>query len=117
MKIFIVFGTRTEVIKLAPVIFNLKDSFDVRVVSTGQHLELTQSMVDFFRLRPHYSFGCMTEKPDLEILHECIQKELRIAVDKEDPDLIIVQGDTLTSYAATFVGFMLKKPVFHIEAG
>ncbi|GAB4538459.1 MAG: UDP-N-acetylglucosamine 2-epimerase (non-hydrolyzing) [Thermodesulfovibrionia bacterium] len=117
MKIFIVFGTRPEVIKLAPVVFSLKERFDVRVVSTGQHLELTQQVINFFRLRPHYSFGCMTEKPDLEILHECIQKEMRIAIDKEEPDLIIVQGDTLTTYAAAFVGFMLKKPVFHVEAG
>lgn len=117
MKIFIVVGTRPEVIKLAPVVYSLRDQFDVRLISTGQHLELTQQVINFFRLRPHYSFGCMTEKPDLEILHGCIQKEMRIAIDKEDPDLIIVQGDTLTTYAAAFVGFMLKKPVFHIEAG
>lgn len=117
MKIFIVVGTRPEVIKLAPVIYSLRERFDVRLISTGQHLELTQQVINFFRLRPHYSFGCMTEKPDLEILHECIQKEMRIAIDKEDPDLIIVQGDTLTTYAAAFVGFMLKKPIFHIEAG
>ncbi|MFN3479039.1 MAG: non-hydrolyzing UDP-N-acetylglucosamine 2-epimerase [Thermodesulfovibrionales bacterium] len=117
MKIFIVFGTRPEAIKLAPVIYRLRNKFDVKVVSTGQHLELTHQVIDFFRLKPDYSFGCMTDKPDLEKLYECIQKEMRIAIDKEDPDLIIVQGDTLTAYAAAFVGFMLKKPVFHVEAG
>lgn len=117
MKIFIVFGTRPEAIKLAPVIYSLRDRFDVRIISTGQHLEMVQQVIDFFRLMPDYSFGCMTDKPDLEKLHECIQKEMRTVVDYEDPDLIIVQGDTLTTYAAAFVGFMLKIPVFHVEAG
>ncbi|GAB4406522.1 MAG: UDP-N-acetylglucosamine 2-epimerase (non-hydrolyzing) [Thermodesulfovibrionales bacterium] len=117
MKIFIVFGTRPEAIKLAPVIYSLRGRFDVRIISTGQHLDMTHQVIDFFRLRPDYSFGCMTERPDLEKLHECIQKEMMIAIDNENPDLIIVQGDTLTTYAAAFVGFMLKKPVFHVEAG
>ncbi len=117
MKVFIVFGTRPEAIKLAPVIYSLRERFDVRIISTGQHLDMVHQVTDFFRLIPDYSFGCMTEKPDLEKLHECIQKEMRIAIDSEDPDLIIVQGDTLTTYAAAFVGFMLKKPVFHVEAG
>jgi len=117
VKIFIVFGTRPEAIKLAPVVYSLRERFAVRVISTGQHLDMTHQVTDFFRLSPDYSFGCMAERPDLEKLHECIQKEMRIAIDNEDPDLIIVQGDTLTTYAAAFVGFMLKKPVFHVEAG
>lgn len=117
MKIFIVFGTRPEAIKLAPVIYSLRERFAVRIISTGQHLDMTHQVTDFFRLNPDYNFGCMVERPDLEKLHECIQKKMRIAIDNEDPDLIIVQGDTLTTYAAAFVGFMLKKPVFHVEAG
>jgi len=117
MKIFIVFGTRPEAIKMAPVIYKLRDKFDVRLISTGQHLEMTNQVIDFFQLRPDYSFGCMTEKPDLKKLYECIQKKMSKAIDKEAPDLIIVQGDTLTAYASAFVGFMHKKPVFHIEAG
>jgi UDP-N-acetylglucosamine 2-epimerase (non-hydrolysing) len=117
MKIFIVFGTRPEAIKLAPLIHELKKSFDVRVVSSGQHLELTEQVIDFFSLRPNYMFGCMTKKPDLEKLYMCIAMNIRGLIDHEDPDLIIVQGDTLTSFATAFVGFLLKKPVFHLEAG
>lgn len=85
MKIFIVFGTRPEAIKLAPVIYSLRERFAVRVISTGQHLDMTHQVTDFFRLSPDYHFGCMTERPDLEKLHECIQKEMRIAIDNEDP--------------------------------
>ncbi|MEE8329846.1 MAG: UDP-N-acetylglucosamine 2-epimerase (non-hydrolyzing) [Thermodesulfovibrionia bacterium] len=117
MKIFIVFGTRPEAIKLVPLIYALKDSFTLKVVSSGQHSELLKQVIDFFRIKTDYSFGCMTEKPDLERLYECIHREMRKAIDKENPDLIIVQGDTFTSYSAAFVGFMLKKPVFHLEAG
>lgn len=117
MKIFIIFGTRPEAIKLAPLINVLRDKFTVRIISTGQHREMVRQVTDFFQLKPDYTFGCMTERPDLEKLHECIQKEIRMAIDTEGPDLIIVQGDTLTTFAAAFVGFMLKKPVFHVEAG
>jgi UDP-N-acetylglucosamine 2-epimerase (non-hydrolysing) len=117
MKIFIVFGTRPEAIKLAPLIHRLQKSFDVRVVSSGQHLELTEQVIEFLRLRPSYTFGCMTKKPDIEKLYMCIAMNIRGLIDHEDPDLIIVQGDTLTAFATAFVGFLLKKPVFHLEAG
>lgn len=117
MKIAIIFGTRPEVIKFAPLITLLKDRFDVKIVSSGQHLELTNQMIDFFKIKTDYSFGCMTDEPDLEALFECIEENLIRVFDIESPDLLIVQGDTLTTYAAAFVAFMLKKPVFHLEAG
>jgi len=117
MKIFIVFGTRPEAIKLAPVIYKLKDHFDLRVISSGQHLELLRQVTEFYKLNPNYSFGCMHNGQDLEELYKCIHRKMRIAIDLEDPDLIIVQGDTFTTYSAAFVGSMLKKPVFHVEAG
>lgn len=117
MKIFIVFGTRPEAIKLAPLIYRLRGTFSVTTVSSGQHSELLQQVIDFFKIQPHYSFGCMVHKPGLEHLYECIHRGMRKAIDREEPDLIIVQGDTFSSYAAGFVGFMFKKPVFHVEAG
>jgi len=113
MKIFIVFGTRPEAIKLAPVIFKLRDHFDLRVISSGQHRQVTE----FYGLNPNYTFGCMLNGQDLEELYKCIHRKMRIAIDTEDPDLIIVQGDTFTTYSAAFVGSMLKKPVCHVEAG
>jgi UDP-N-acetylglucosamine 2-epimerase (non-hydrolysing) len=117
MKIFIVFGTRPEAIKLAPLIYKLRDSNNLRVVSSGQHLELLNQVIDFYKLQPDYSFGCLMDGQDLEGLYKCIHRKMRIAIDTEDPDVIIVQGDTFTTYSAAFVGSMLKKPVFHVEAG
>jgi UDP-N-acetylglucosamine 2-epimerase (non-hydrolysing) len=117
MKIFIVFGTRPEAIKLAPLIYKLKPYNNLRVVSSGQHLELLNQVIDFYKIQPDYSFGCMMDGQDLEGLYKCIHRKMRIAIDTEDPDLIIVQGDTFTTYSAAFVGGMLKKPVFHVEAG
>lgn len=117
MKIFIVFGTRPEAIKLAPVVYKLRDHFNLRVVSSGQHLELLNQAIDFYKIKPDYSFGCMMDGQDLEELYKCIHRKMRIAIDLEDPDLIIVQGDTFTTYSAAFVGSMLKKPVCHVEAG
>lgn len=117
MKILIVYGTRPELIKLAPVIYALKDNHVLRIMSTGQHMELVQQVLDFFRIRPDFSFDCMTGIPDLPHLYECIVNKARLIIEKEAPDLIMVQGDTLTTYAVAFVGFLTKKPVFHIEAG
>lgn len=117
MKIFIVFGTRPEAIKLAPLIYKLSAQNNMCVVSSGQHLELLNQVLDFYKIKPDYSFGCMMDGQDLEELYKCIHRKMRIAIDMEDPDLIIVQGDTFTTYSAAFVGSMLKKPVFHIEAG
>lgn len=117
MKIFIVFGTRPEAIKLAPLIYRLRDNFTVQLVSSGQHSELLQQAIDFFKIHPNYSFGCMTKQGELERLYECIHRQMRAAIEMEKPDLIIVQGDTFSAYSASFVGFMLKKPVFHVEAG
>jgi UDP-N-acetylglucosamine 2-epimerase len=117
MKIFIVFGTRPEAIKLAPLINKLREYNNLRVVSSGQHLELLNQVIDFYKIQPDYSFGCLMDGQDLEGLYKCIHRKMRIAIDTEDPDLIIVQGDTFTTYSAAFVGSMLKKPVFHVEAG
>jgi UDP-N-acetylglucosamine 2-epimerase (non-hydrolysing) len=117
MKIFIVFGTRPEAIKLAPLIYKLREYNNLRVVSSGQHLELLNQVIDFYKIQPDYSFGCMMDGQDLEGLYKCIHRKMRIAIDTENPDLIIVQGDTFTTYSAAFVGSMLKKPVFHVEAG
>lgn len=117
MKIFIVFGTRPEAIKFAPLIYTLKDTFVVRVISSGQHSELLKQVTDFFKIKLDYSFGCITETGNLEHLYECIHREMRKAIERENPDLIFVQGDTFTTYSASFVGFMFKIPVFHLEAG
>jgi UDP-N-acetylglucosamine 2-epimerase (non-hydrolysing) len=119
LKIFVVFGTRPEAIKFAPLIYRLKERFSIRIISSGQHSELLTQALEFFNITPDYSFGCMSKNAglDLENLYECIHREMRVAIDKEDPDLIFVHGDTFSTYSACFVGYLLKKPVFHLEAG
>lgn len=117
MKIMIVFGTRPEAIKLCPLIHLLKNKFDVKVLSSGQHIELTNQAVDFLGIKPDYNLFCMSDKPDLETVFETITRIMKLVMYKENPDLVIVQGDTLTAFSGAFLGFMTKKPVLHIEAG
>jgi UDP-N-acetylglucosamine 2-epimerase len=115
MKIAVVFGTRPEAIKLAPLIYKLRNNHQLIVVSTGQHNELLTQVLDFFRIVPDYNFACMS--PQLLSLNNCILKNIADIILNEDPDLFIVQGDTLTTYATAFASFLHKKPVFHVEAG
>jgi UDP-N-acetylglucosamine 2-epimerase (non-hydrolysing) len=117
MKIMIVFGTRPEAIKLCPLIHLLKDKVDVKVLSSGQHIELTNQAIDFLGIKLDYNLFCMSEKPDLETVFETIIRTMKVVMYKENPDLVIVQGDTLTAFSGAFLGFMTKKPVLHIEAG
>ncbi|MBI5043027.1 MAG: UDP-N-acetylglucosamine 2-epimerase [Nitrospirae bacterium] len=117
MKILVIFGTRPEAIKLAPLIHRLKTSFDVKVLSSGQHIELIGQVIDFFKIKPDYNFACMKDKPDLESLYECTLSTMKTVIHQENPDAIIVQGDTITTFSGAFLGFMLKKPVLHVEAG
>jgi len=117
VKILIVFGTRPEIIKLAPVIHALKGSFDVKTLHTGQHVELAEDMIEFFRLKPDYNAECVLLAPDMEGIYECVDESITLSIHHENPDLVILQGDTYTAYAAAFAAFMLKKPVLHIEAG
>lgn len=117
MKIFIVYGTRPEAIKLLPVINKLSGHFNVKVVSTGQHLELLNCVVKRLKIEPDCEFGCMIDLPDLHRLSSCIQERMKEVIDIENPDLIIVQGDTLTAFATALTAYFRKKPLFHVEAG
>jgi len=117
MKIAIIFGTRPEAIKLAPVIYALKNHFDLKVISSGQHVELLKSILNFFQIKPHYSFHCMHKRPDLGTLTARINMEIARVLKREKIDAIIVQGDTMTTYSGAFQGFLNQIPVFHVEAG
>ena len=117
MKVFVVFGTRPEAIKLAPVVHKLKGHFDVKVVSSGQHEELLAKAIKLFRIEPDFELDCMKDMPDLDQLNCSIHEKMKKLMDAENPDLTIVQGDTLTTYTTSFVSFLHKKPVFHVEAG
>jgi UDP-N-acetylglucosamine 2-epimerase len=117
MKIAIIFGTRPEAIKLAPVIYSLQNYFELNVISSGQHVELLESILNFFRIKPHYNFHCMNKKPDLGTLTARINMDIAKVLKQEKINAIIVQGDTMTTYSGAFQGFLNQIPVFHVEAG
>ncbi|WP_297454914.1 UDP-N-acetylglucosamine 2-epimerase (non-hydrolyzing) [Persephonella sp.] len=118
MKIAVVFGTRPEAIKLAPVIKQLKEKFETVVINSGQHHNLVQQIVDFFHIDVDYDLRAyVTKDRTLPQLSSMLIENLDRVYSEVSPDFIIVQGDTMTTFTAAFVGFLHKKPVAHVEAG
>jgi UDP-N-acetylglucosamine 2-epimerase (non-hydrolysing) len=115
-----VVGTRPEAIKMAPVVHALREhdpEIETRVVFTGQHTELVDSVLDVLELAPDYDLGIMREGQTLyDVVHAALHG-LRDVVREADPDLILVQGDTATVFVAALVGFFEGVGVGHVEAG
>jgi len=119
VKTLTIFGTRPEVIKLAPVIFQLDASphFDSVLVSTGQHREMLQQAMAQFGIEPDFNLDIM--KPG-QALSDITVESLRGTeqlIAEEEPDLVIVQGDTTTAFAGCLAAFYQQKSVAHVEAG
>ncbi len=117
-KILVAFGTRPEIIKLAPVIHSLNASgFQVVTVHTGQHDELATEMLQLFNIEPTYNLRAMRPNQDLFELTSFLLPQLKETYLAEKPDAVIVQGDTSSSYLSALAAFYLKIPVYHVEAG
>jgi len=118
-KIFFVFGTRPEVIKIYPVfkLFNDDPAYDAHLVSSGQQKELSRQMLDFFGLKPHINLDIMVPEQTLSYITIRILDEMEKIINENKPDLIFVQGDTSTAFIAGLAGFYHKIPIAHIEAG
>jgi len=117
-KIIIGFGTRPEVIKLAPVVKALElEGFNAVTVHTGQHDELASDMLQLFGIQPSYDLKAMRPNQDLFELTSFLLPELKRVYSLERPDAVIVQGDTTSSYLSALAAFYLQIPVFHVEAG
>ncbi len=112
MRVLIAFGTRPEAIKLAPLIKGLDD---VMVLNTGQHTDLLQPILELFKIEPHYNLNC--QNPDLLTNFSCISLRVREVLKEEKPHAVLVQGDTLTTFAVSFAAFLEKIPIIHLEAG
>jgi UDP-N-acetylglucosamine 2-epimerase (non-hydrolysing) len=118
-KIFLVFGTRPEAIKMAPVCKELSQSeyFDTKIVLTGQHREMLDQVMTFFGLKADFDLNVMKANQSLYELSSNVLLGLEKIFSKEKPDLILVHGDTTTTFIASLAAFYQKIPVGHVEAG
>lgn len=119
VKILLVFGTRPEAIKMAPIILAARKSphLDVRLCVTGQHRELLDQVLNFFCICPDHDLSVMHHNQDLNSLTARILTGLRPVLMAEHPDLVLVQGDTISAFAASLAAFFEHIPVGHVEAG
>jgi len=119
-KIMLVFGTRPEAIKIAPIISQMKkhsDIFEITVVVTGQHREMLDQVLKTFRIRPDYDLMVMEHDQSLSgIVERCVQG-VEEAIIRERPDMVLVQGDTSTTFASSMAAFYQHVPLAHVEAG
>ncbi len=120
MKVLTVCGTRPDTIKMAPIINELKkypDKVELIEVVTGQHKEMLEQVVKAFALTPMYNLNIMSSKQTLSSITAKILTGLEEIIQKHEPNLIIAQGDTSTTFAASLSAFYHKIPFAHIEAG
>lgn len=118
-KILVIFGTRPEAIKLAPVIIDLKKNFgkQVLVCSTGQHREMLRQVLEIFDIKIDRDLDLMKNNQDLfDISSNSITKLKKVFQDIS-PELVIVQGDTTTAFIAALAAYYLKIKIAHVEAG
>jgi UDP-N-acetylglucosamine 2-epimerase (non-hydrolysing) len=118
-KILLVFGTRPETIKLAPLMFALARSaeFTVRTAVSGQHREMLNRALKDFGWTPEYNLDIMRENQDLFHVTSRALDGLKTVMDDYDPDCVLVQGDTTTTFAGALAAFYRKKTIGHVEAG
>lgn len=119
-KVLVVFGTRPEAIKLAPVIERLRerpDDFDVRVCVTAQHREMLDQVLELFGIVPDADLDVMQAGQTLSDLTARALTGLTRVFESERPDVVVVQGDTTTTFTAALAAFYLGIPVAHVEAG
>lgn len=118
-KICIILGTRPEAIKLAPVIqvFQRAPQFDTQVVLTGQHREMVAQVMQLFNLKADADLEIMQMQQSLSDITCRSLRGLETLFEQQQPDLVLVQGDTTTAFAATLAAFYQKIPVGHVEAG
>lgn len=118
-KIFSVFGTRPEAIKMAVLCQKLNniEGVEHKIVLTGQHKEMLYQVMNFFDLNPSYDFELMKPGQDLTDITANVLLKLRDLFKVDKPDLVLVHGDTTTSFAATLASFYHQISVGHIEAG
>ena len=119
MKILIVIGTRPEAIKMVSVIQTLRKDkfFKVFICSTGQHRQMLNDVFKKFKIIPHYNLNLMKKNQSLSYITEGVIHGLTKIIEKINPALVLVHGDTISSFAASIASYYKMIPVAHVEAG
>ncbi|MGN0314567.1 MAG: non-hydrolyzing UDP-N-acetylglucosamine 2-epimerase [Fusicatenibacter sp.] len=119
-KVMLVFGTRPEAIKMCPLVNELKrreQAFDTCVCVTGQHRQMLDQVLETFHVVPDYDLSIMKEKQSLFSITVDILERIKEVLEKEQPDVVLVHGDTSTTFVTALACFYLHIPVGHVEAG
>lgn len=119
-KVMLVFGTRPEAIKMCPLVNELKSrdgEFETVVCVTGQHREMLDQVLHVFDVEPDYDLAVMRQGQTLFDVTSEVLTRIREVLDAEHPDVVLVHGDTTTSFAAALACFYTQIPVGHVEAG
>ena len=118
-KVMLVFGTRPEAIKMCPVVNELKSrtSLETLVCVTGQHREMLDQVLEVFRVKPEYDLSIMKDRQTLFDVTVNVLERIRAVLESEKPDVVLVHGDTTTTFTTALACFYLHIPVGHVEAG
>ncbi len=120
IKVMLSFGTRPEAIKMSPIankLIQYKDIFDVKICVTGQHRHMLDQVMNVFKLKPDIDLNLMKKNQDLFNLTSDILLGMKDVLKSEEPDVLLVHGDTTTAFASSMAAFYSNIPVGHVEAG
>lgn len=119
MKVMTVFGTRPEAIKMCPVVLELQSRKNIETVVcvTGQHKQMLQQVLDTFKVSPKYNLNIMKDRQTLFDITVNVLNSFTPVLETERPDIVLVHGDTTTTFAASLCCYYLQIPVGHVEAG
>lgn len=119
MKVLLVFGTRPEAIKMCPLVNELKKRKTIQTVVcvTAQHRQMLDQVLNTFKVVPNYDLNIMKEKQTLFDVTTSILNNIKDVLENEKPDVVLVHGDTTTTFATAIACFYLRIPVGHVEAG
>lgn len=118
-KVMVVFGTRPEAIKMCPLVNELKSrpSLKIVVCVTGQHRQMLDTVLESFGIEPDYDLSIMKDRQTLYDVTTNILLKIKPILENEYPDIVLVHGDTTTTFATALASFYLQIPIGHVEAG
>ena len=118
-KVVVVFGTRPEAIKMCPLVKELRTrkNIETLVCVTGQHRQMLDQVLDTFGIIPDFDLSIMKDKQTLFDVTIGILEGMKAILESVNPDLVLVHGDTSTTFASSLAAFYLQIPIGHVEAG